>query len=450
MSFSLVGFFILTLTILVFVHEFGHFWVARRCGVKVLTFSIGFGPVIFRKLDRYGTEWCISALPLGGYVRMLDDRDAVVAKELHRECFTYQPSWAKAAIVAAGPLANFILAVLLYSLVNWLGVTHKVPVVGEVRPHTPAFYAGFERGQKILAVNDVEVTSVYALNLQLAAQVGETGDLSFDLQSQDVNAVTSVSIPVTRWLNTQQRPNFYRALGFELYYPDSPAVIAEVLPSSVASRAGIMASDTLIAINGLKVKHWPSAIEMIAGQPNKTLRLDLLRAGELIQLQLVTEAVKNEAGKTVGRIGVKAMPVDWPKDLLLVERFSLFAAIEHGFIQTYEMIAFTLGSMKKLIMGLISPANLGGPISIAKMATASAGSGFIPFLSFLGLLSVSLGVLNLLPIPALDGGQLLTISVEAILNRPLPNWFLLWFQQLGLLLILSIMLLAIFNDVKHF
>jgi len=449
-SFSLVGFFILTLTILVFVHEFGHFWVARRCGVKVLTFSIGFGPVIFRKLDRYGTEWCISALPLGGYVRMLDDRDAVVAKELHRECFTYQPSWAKAAIVAAGPLANFILAVLLYSLVNWLGVTHKVPVVGEVRPHTPAFYAGFERGQKILAVNDVEVTSVYALNLQLAAQVGETGDLSFDLQSQDVNAVTSVSIPVTRWLNTQQRPNFYRALGFEPYYPDSPAVIAEVLPSSVASRAGIMANDTLIAINGLKVKQWPSAIEIIAGQPNKTLRLDLLRAGELIQLQLVTEAVKNEAGKTVGRIGVKAMPVDWPKDLLLVERFSLFAAIEHGFIQTYEMIAFTLGSMKKLIMGLISPANLGGPISIAKMATASAGSGFIPFLSFLGLLSVSLGVLNLLPIPALDGGQLLTISVEAILNRPLPDWFLLWFQQLGLLLILSIMLLAIFNDVKHF
>jgi regulator of sigma E protease len=449
-SFSLVGFFILTLTILVFVHEFGHFWVARRCGVKVLTFSIGFGPVIFRKLDRYGTEWCISALPLGGYVRMLDDRDAVVAKELHRECFTYQPSWAKAAIVAAGPLANFILAVLLYSLVNWLGVTHKVPIVGEVRPNTPAFYAGFERGQKILAVNDVEVTSVYGLNLQLAAQVGETGDLSFDLQSQDVNAVTSVSIPVTRWLNTQQRPNFYRALGFELYYPDSPAVIAEVLPSSVASRAGIMANDTLIAINGLKVKHWPSAIEMIAGQPNKTLRLDLLRAGELIQLLLVTEAVKNEAGKTVGRIGVKAMPVDWPKDLLLVERFSLFAAIEHGFIQTYEMIAFTLGSMKKLIMGLISPANLGGPISIAKMATASAGSGFIPFLSFLGLLSVSLGVLNLLPIPALDGGQLLTISVEAILNRPLPDWFLLWFQQLGLLLILSIMLLAIFNDVKHF
>ncbi|MDG2471795.1 MAG: RIP metalloprotease RseP [Pseudomonadales bacterium] len=450
MSFSLVGFFILTLTILVFVHELGHFWVARRCGVKVLTFSIGFGPVIFRKLDRYGTEWCISALPLGGYVRMLDDRDAVVAKELHRECFTYQPSWAKAAIVAAGPLANFILAVLLYSLVNWLGVTHKVPVVGEVRPHTPAFYARFERGQKILAVNDVEVTSVYALNLQLAAQVGETGDLSFDLQSQDVNAVTSVSIPVTRWLKTQQRPNFYRALGFELYYPDSPAVIAEVLPSSVGSRAGIMANDTLIAINGLKVKHWPSAIEMIAGQPNKTLRLDLLRAGELIQLQLVTEAVKNEAGKTVGRIGVKAMPVDWPEDLLLVERFSLFAAIEHGFIQTYEMIAFTLGSMKKLIMGLISPANLGGPISIAKMATASAGSGFIPFLSFLGLLSVSLGVLNLLPIPALDGGQLLTISVEAILNRPLPDWFLLWFQQLGLLLILSIMLLAIFNDVKHF
>lgn len=450
MSFSLVGFFILTLTILVFVHEFGHFWVARRCGVKVLTFSIGFGPVIFRKLDRYGTEWCISALPLGGYVRMLDDRDAVVAKELHRECFTYQPSSAKAAIVAAGPLANFILAVLLYSLVNWLGVTHKVPVVGEVRPHTPAFYAGFERGQKILAVNDVEVTSVYALNLQLAAQVGETGDLSFDLQSPDVNAVTSVSIPVTRWLNTQQRPNFYRALGFELYYPDSPPVIAEVLPSSVASRAGIMANDTLIAINGLKVKHWPSAIEMIAGQPNKTLRLDLLRAGELIQLLLVTEAVKNEAGKTVGRIGVKAMPVDWPKDLLLVERFSLFAAIEHGFIQTYEMIAFTLGSMKKLIMGLISPANLGGPISIAKMATASAGSGFIPFLSFLGLLSVSLGVLNLLPIPTLDGGQLLTISIEAILNRPLPDWFLLWFQQLGLLLILSIMLLAIFNDVKHF
>lgn len=450
MSFSLVGFFILTLTILVFVHEFGHFWVARRCGVKVLTFSIGFGPVIFRRLDRHGTEWCISALPLGGYVRMLDDSDALESKELCRECFNYQPSWAKAAIVSAGPLANFILAVLLYSSINLLGVTHKVPVVGDVRPHTPAFDAGFERGQKVLAVNGEEVASVYALNLQLAAQVGETGNLSFDLQSQDGNAVSSVTIPITRWLDTQQRPDFYRALGFELYYPDSPAVIAEVLPSSVASGAGIKANDTLLTINGLKVKHWPSAIDIIAGQPNKTLRLDLLRNGELIQLQLVTAAVKNEAGETVGRIGVKAMPVDWPKDLLFVQRFSVFAAIEQGFIQTYEMIAFTLTSVKKLIMGVISPANLGGPISIAKMATASAGSGFIPFLSFLGLLSVSLGVLNLLPIPALDGGQLLTISAEAILRRPLPDWFLLWFQQLGLLLILSIMLLAIFNDIKHF
>ena len=163
----------------------------------------------------------------------------------------------------------------------------------------------------------------------------------------------------------------------------------------------------------------------------------------------MTEAVKNEAGMTVGRIGVKAMPVDWPKDLLLVERFSLFAAIEQGCIQTYEMIVFTVGSMKKLIIGLISPANLGGPISIAKMATASAGSGFIPFLSFFPII-VSLGVLNLLPIPVLDGGQLLIISLEAILKRPLPDWFLLWFQQLGLLLILSIMILAIFNDIKHF
>ena len=450
MSVSLVGFFILTLTILVFIHEFGHFWVARRCGVKVLAFSIGFGPVLFRKLDRHGTQWCVSLLPLGGYVKMLDDRNVDVVNGHRGESFNAQSHWSKAAIVIAGPLANFLLAVCLYSIVSMLGVTHKVPLVGEVRPNTPAFYAGLQQGQKIIAVNGESVSSVYDLNLQLAGQVGDTGNLVFDIHPYESDELVSISIPIKGWLKTQQRPDFYHALGFQLYFPDSPAVIDEVLASSAANQAGLQANDTVIAINGVNVKHWPDAIDMIASQPSKLLHMDLLRAGESFKVALVPDAVKNDVGKTIGRIGVKAKSIDWPSDLIIVERLSLLDGIQQGFIQTYEMIAFTLSSMKKLVLGLISPANLGGPISIAKMASASAGSGFVPFLSFLALLSVSLGVLNLLPIPALDGGQLLTISAEATLRRPLPDWFLLWFQQLGLLVILSIMLLAIFNDIKHF
>lgn len=450
MSFSLVGFFILTLTILVFVHEFGHFWVARRCGVKVLAFSIGFGPVLFRKVDRYETEWCVSALPLGGYVKMLDNRESAVAEDSRSECFNVQPAWSKAAIVAAGPLANFLLAIFLYSVISMIGVTHKVPVVGEVRPDSPAFYAGFERGQRIIAINGEKVKSVYDLNLQLAGQIGETGNLSFDLKADEDDAFRSVSLPIKTWLKTQQRPDFYHALGFQPYFPDSPVVIAEVLEQSVASKAGIRADDTIIAINDTSVKHWPDAINMVSTRSGETLRIELLRDDTTIELTLIADTVKNDVGASVGRIGVRAKPVDWPSHLLVVERFSLFEAIHQGFIQTIEMISFTVISMKKLVLGLISPSNLGGPISIAKMASASASSGFVPFLSFLGLLSVSLGVLNLLPVPALDGGQLLTISAEALLNRPLPDWFLLWFQQLGLLLILSIMILAIFNDIKHF
>lgn len=450
MALATIGYFILTLAILVTVHEYGHYWVGRRCGVKALTFSVGFGPSLWRRTDKNGTEWVVAALPLGGYVRFLDEREGEVPIEEQRFCFNRQSKLARAAIIAAGPITNFILAILVYTAINMSGVSGRLPVVGDVEPDSAAFHAGFERGQTIVAVDGEPTPTQYRLHMQLINRIGETGSINFDLRYPESTALYQASLPIDNWLAGDDRPEIYRSLGFGYFYPEMPALIERVIDDGPADLAGILAGDEITAIDGVEVNDWRAAVEQIKVRPLQSVEVELLRAGSRITAVIEIQAITLDDGDQQGRIGVQAAAVELPASMMVVQRYGPIEALYQGFARTAELIAFTFSSIKKMLMGLISTSSLSGPVSIAKMASATASSGFIPYMEFLALLSVSLGVLNLLPIPVLDGGHLMYIAIEAISRRPVSERLQIWGQQLGLVLILSIMALALYNDISHF
>ncbi len=442
-------YFILTLAILVTIHEYGHYWVARRNGVRVLTFSVGFGPTLWRRKDRHGTDWVIAALPLGGFVRMLDEREAAVAAADRPYSFNSKSKSARAAIVSAGPIANFLLAVLVYWLVAIIGVPGLKPVVGDIDIDSPAYHAGFESGQTILAVDGQPTPSQYRLHMALVKRIGDTGEINFDLQYRDSGLVYRVAIPIERWLSEQDRPEFYSSLGFNYFMPDAAAIIHAV-NEGPAQLAGLQAGDEIIAIDDVAISSWRGAVAQLQQKPGQQIELRYLRGEQQFSATLTTLSVEQPDGTRQGMIGVAAQAAQYPEHMRVIERYSPIDAIGQGLDKTGEMIVFTLSSIKKMLVGLISTSSLSGPITIAKVAGASANAGLVPYLEFLALLSVSLGVLNLLPIPVLDGGHLLFIAGEAITRKPVPEKLQIWGQQLGLLLILSIMALALFNDLTHF
>lgn len=450
MALATIGYFILTLAILVTVHEYGHYWVGRRCGVKALTFSVGFGPSLWRRTDKNGTEWVVAALPLGGYVRFLDEREGAVPADQQSMSFNRQSKMARAAIIAAGPITNFILAILVYAVINMAGVPGRAPVVGDVAADSAAFHAGFERGQTIVAVDGKPTPTQYRLHMQLVNRIGETGSIDFDLQYPNSNAVYQASLPIDNWLASDDRPDFYASLGFDYFYPDMPALIERVVDDGPADLAGILAGDKITAIDDIVVDDWHAAVELIKVRPEQTVEVELLRQDVTLSVYVQTQAIMLEDGVKQGRMGVQAAPPVLPESMIVVQHYGPIDALYQGFIRTSEVIAFTFSSIKKMLMGLISTSSLSGPVTIAKMASATASSGFIPYMEFLALLSVSLGVLNLLPIPVLDGGHLMYIAIEAISRKPVSERLQIWGQQLGLVLILGIMALALYNDITHF
>jgi regulator of sigma E protease len=325
-----------------------------------------------------------------------------------------------------------------------------LPVIGDVEPDSAAFHAGFERGQTIVAVDGEPTPTQYRLHMQLINRIGETGVINFDLRYPESTALYQASLPIDNWLAGDDRPEIYGSLGFGYFYPEMPALIERVVEGGPADVAGILAGDRITAIDGIAVKDWRAAVEQIKGRPLQPVEVELLRDGGTVNTVVNTQAITLDDGVQHGRIGVQAAAVELPASMMVVQRYGPLEALYQGFARTGELIAFTFGSIKKMLMGLISTSSLSGPVSIAKMASATASSGFIPYMEFLALLSVSLGVLNLLPIPVLDGGHLMYIGIEAITRRPVSERLQIWGQQLGLVLILSIMALALYNDISHF
>lgn len=435
-----------TLGILVAVHEFGHFWVARRCGVKVLRFSIGFGKPLARWRDRLGTEYAVAAIPLGGYVKMLDEREGEVAEEELHLAFNRKPVLARIAVVAAGPVANFLLAIVAYWGLFLAGETGYAPVIDKVEAGSVADIAGLEAGQEIVAVDGRETPTWQALGFRLLERIGDTGTMSFTVRYPESDMLYESEAPLDGWLAGAEEPDLYGGLGIELYMPPIVPRASEVVAGGAAARAGLEAGDLVLAADGQPMPLWEDWVAYVRERPGKTIAVNVRRGDREFSTTLTPEPFTGEQGQTSGRIGMAVEAPPMPEELRREFERGPVAALGAGVRRTGELISFTLESVRKMLQGLISPKNLSGPITIAKVASSSAKSGLESYIGFLALLSVSLGVLNLLPIPVLDGGHLLYYTVELIAGKPVPERVQVAGYQVGLFLVVSLMALALYND----
>lgn len=440
---------VVALGLLVTIHEYGHFWVARRCGVKVLRFSIGFGPALYTWHDRRGTEYAIAAIPLGGYVKMLDEREEPVSAEELDQAFNRKSIGQRIAIVAAGPIANFLLAIAAFWLIAVLGVTTVVPVLGPIEADTPAARAGLHENLELIAIDGQSTPSWHDVNLQLIRRLGESGVLEVEARERPDGSAQTYSVQLDNWLKGAEEPDPLTALGMTSWQPQVAPRIGEVQPEGAAASADLQPGDLIVAVNGEPVTDWVSeVVPAIQASPQKSLKLSIERDAQQLELTL-TPAAKAQNDLVVGYIGAGVDAFEWPADMVREIHHNPLMAVPVALQKTWGMTALTLDSLKKMLTGLVSAKNLSGPITIAKVAGASAKSGLESFLSFIAYLSISLGVLNLLPVPVLDGGHLVYYIAEWVRGKPLSERIQTWGLQVGLSLIVGVMLFAIYNDISR-
>ena len=439
---------LIALGVLVTFHEFGHFWVARRCGVKVLRFSVGFGSPLVRWHDRQGTEFMVAAIPLGGYVKMLDEREGEVPAEQLDQAFNRKPVLQRIAIVAAGPIANFLLAIAFFWAIAMLGSEQVRPVIGKVQPDSLAAAAGLQAGQEIVAVDGESTPGWAAVNLQLVARLGESGTLELQVREHGALQVVSRQVQLKDWLKGVDEPEPLASLGLVPWRPAVKPVVSELDPQGPAQAAGVRLGDRLLALDDERLDDWQQVVDWVRGRPAESVVLRLERDGQQIELPLKL-AERGEGQARSGYLGVGVKGGEWPANMLHEVSYGPAEAVLEGLRRTWAMSVLTLDSLKKMLFGELSVKNLSGPITIAKVAGASAQSGVADFLNFLAYLSISLGVLNLLPIPVLDGGHLLFYLIEWVRGRPLSERVQGWGIQIGISLVLGVMLLALVNDLSR-
>ncbi|MFL1543834.1 sigma E protease regulator RseP [Pseudomonas sp. O39] len=437
---------LVALGVLVTFHEFGHFWVARRCGVKVLRFSVGFGMPLLRWHDRRGTEFVIAAIPLGGYVKMLDEREGEVPADQVGQSFNRKTVRQRIAIVAAGPIANFLLAMVFFWILAMLGSQQVRPVIGAVEADSMAAKAGLVAGQEIVSIDGEPTTGWGAVNLQLVRRMGESGTINVVVREQDSTTETPRELALDHWLKGADEPDPIKSLGIRPWRPALPPVLAELDSKGPAQAAGLKTGDRLLALDGQALGDWQQVVDLVRVRPDTKIVLKVERDGAQIDVP-VTLSVRGEAKAAGGYLGAGVKGVEWPPSMVREVSFGPLAAIGEGAKRTWTMSVLTLESLKKMLFGELSVKNLSGPITIAKVAGASAQSGVADFLNFLAYLSISLGVLNLLPIPVLDGGHLLFYLVEWVRGRPLSDRVQGWGIQIGISLVVGVMLLALVNDL---
>ncbi|MBO1539730.1 RIP metalloprotease RseP [Pseudomonas sp. OA65] len=437
---------LVALGVLVTFHEFGHFWVARRCGVKVLRFSVGFGMPLLRWHDKKGTEFVVAAIPLGGYVKMLDEREGEVPADQVDQSFNRKTVRQRIAIVAAGPIANFLLALVFFWGLAMLGSEQVRPIIGGVEAGSVAARAGLGAGQEIVAIDGEQTSGWAAVNLQLVRRLGESGSLQLMVREQGSTVDSPRELILDNWLKGADEPDPIRSLGIKPWRPALPPILAELDPKGPAQAAGLKTGDRLLALDGQPVSDWQQVVDSVRVRPDTKIMLRIERDGAPIDVP-VSLAARGESKAPTGYLGAGVKAVDWPPEMIREVSFGPVAAIGEGARRTWTMSILTLDSLKKMLFGELSVKNLSGPITIAKVAGASAQSGVADFLNFLAYLSISLGVLNLLPIPVLDGGHLLFYLIEWARGRPLSDRVQGWGIQIGISLVVGVMLLALVNDL---
>jgi len=448
--FFTIASFLLALGILITVHEYGHFWVARRLGVKVLRFSIGFGRPLWSHRGRVdSTEYVLAAIPLGGYVKMLDEREEAVDPAEQHRAFNRQSLGVRSAIVVAGPLFNFLFAIIAFWWIFVTGDTGMKPLVGGVEKGSIAAEAGFSPDQEILSIGDQPTptweSAIYALLSK-----------SMDQDVLPVRVQDADDKEMIHWLETEglqdlaENGQLLQNLGLTPKRPILPPVIGELLPGEPAEKAGLMSGDLLLSVDGRVLETWIDWVEYVRERPGQLMKLELDRAGQYLEVELIPASIDQD-GARIGRIGASVdVPPGLMDDYRAEIRYGPIAALGHSLRKTGDLSLLMLRMLGKMLVGEVSVKNLSGPISIADSAGKSASYGLTYFLKFLAVVSISLGVLNLLPIPVLDGGHLFFFLIEAVKGSPVSERFMEQGQKIGLFILLAIMSLAFYVDLNRF
>ena len=439
--------FIIALGVLITVHEFGHFWVARRCGVRVERFSIGFGKALWRRTDKSGTEYVIALIPLGGYVKMLDERAEPVAPELRHYAFNNKTVGQRAAIIAAGPIANFLFAIFAYWLVFIIGVPGVRPVVGEITPNSIAAQAQIQPGTELKAVDGIETPDWDAVRLQLVSKIGDE-HTTLSVAQFGSNQRQDKTLDLRHWAFEPDKEDPVSSLGMRPRGPQIEPVLSEVQVNSAASKAGLQAGDRIVKVNGQSLTQWMTFVTLVRDNPDTPLALDIERQGSSLSLTLTPDS-KQVNGKAEGFAGVVPKVIPLPDEYKTVRQYGPFSAILEASDKTWQLMKLTVSMLGKLITGDVKLNNLSGPISIAQGAGMSAEFGIIYYLMFLALISVNLGIINLFPLPVLDGGHLLFLAIEKLKGGPVSERVQDFSYRIGSILLVLLMGLALFNDFSR-
>lgn len=448
--------FILAIGILITVHEYGHYAMAKWCGVRVLRFSIGFGKTVFNyRFSKHGTEFVLALIPLGGYVKMLDERE-LEDSEKHQysetdlnSAFNRQAVWKRMLIVIAGPLSNLLLAVFLYWILILHGVSGLKPIIGDVIQKTPAASASLKPGELIEKVNGEPVYLWSDIHWQILKYVFDQKQVTIEARN-GLNELHVHTLKIDSLNEKDLEGDFLKKLGLEVYQPINPPVVGEVTNGGVADKAGILSGDRVISVEGFAIQRWEQFVEIIRKFPAKKVHIQLLRGNKIIDLTLVPESY-NDGSTTIGRVGVSYhIDASLYNNFIVHRNYSSSESFRLAFEKTFETCQFTLSMLYKMLTGQLSWKSVSGPLTIADMAGKTANVGFLPFISFMAVISISLGVLNLLPIPVLDGGHLMYYTVELIKGSPVSVRVMEVGQRLGLSLLGLLMAVALFNDLNRF
>ncbi|TNH06959.1 sigma E protease regulator RseP [Testudinibacter sp. TR-2022] len=437
--------FLLVICVLVFVHEYGHFWAARKCGIKVLRFSIGFGKVLWSKTDKQGTEFAISMIPLGGYVNMLDSKTEAVSEDQKAQDYSSKPVWQRAFVIAAGPMANFIFAILAYWLIYMIGVPAVKPVIDSVVPDSIAAQAGLQPEMQIRAIDGKAVEDWTSVNMLLTTKVG-TSQVTLTVSPFDQpQQLQDKRLDLSAWQYEPQKQAAFTALGMVPKSGKVDLTVSKITDNSPAAAAGLRVGDKIMTVNG-ETLSWQALVQTIGSHLNQPLLFEIERAQQHLSLSITPKA--NKEGKAY--IGFSPTFEPLAQQYRTELKYDILSALQQGLEKTAELSLVIVKLVGKLLSGDISLNNIGGPISIAQGAGVSLDSGLVYYLSFMALISVNLGIMNLFPLPVLDGGQLVFLALEAIRGKPVTEKVREIFLRVGVALLLMLTIFALFNDIIRF
>jgi regulator of sigma E protease len=442
---SIIG-VLITILLVVGVHELGHFLVAKCSGVKVLRFSIGFGKKLCSWHDKSGTEYVLAAIPLGGYVKMLDETEEDVTEAEKHRAYNRQPIYKKIAIISAGPISNLLFALIIYWILFSVGFTSVAPVIGKIIPHSIAEQAGLQPQEEILRVDDKDTNSWMSVIVNILSRAGDTNTLKLELRKLNTDISKEYIINLTNWHMDGLRPDPLASIGIVTYEPFIPNVIGTVMPDSPAAKSGIQKGDQIIAVNNKPIVDWINLVDSFTNHPNETLTFTIKRQDKTITLPVTIGAAHNVFLQAHGYLGMTPA-FEWPKNLLRKNKYGPLEAFSHAWQDVKLFTNMNFIVFGKMLTGKISLESLGGPITIFESAGSALNSGILPFLSFLAFLSISIGIINILPIPGLDGGHLLFQLIEFVIRRPLDQKTQMLLYRFGLIALFLLMAQALVNDI---